>query len=381
MSTPLVGGGRRPPTVLLVSPRPPRADGQGDQRRAHEILAALSAEWDVDVVSWLPDVNRSGLRRWVANPVQLARALALSAVMPAQVAYVQSRAPRSLPATAAAYDAVVFVTDRAVPRRVPEGAVVDFVDDLGGIALRRARSSRRWRALFWRWEGSRLRRHDRRLLERVRVAVAHSSPDATGIGATVETIPLSIGTEPMPDEGDRIVFLGNLFYAPNHEAATWICDELAPELGRRGIPPGTVLVAGRRPQPSLCERATATGVELRADVPDLAAVLAEAAVVIAPMRLGTGAQYKVLDAVGAGRACVVSPVANAGLDLADEVSALVTEREAKPCADAIVRLLEDPALRRRLAAAARARLAGYLPEAVAESWRRTVRTVVDGRRG
>lgn len=332
----------------------------------------------MDVVSWLPDVDRSGPRRWLANPLHLLRALAFSLVMPVQVAYVQGRAPRSLRTRVNEYDTVVFVTNRAVPRRVPDSAVVDFVDDLGAMALRRAASSSRSRALFWRVEGRRVRRLDRRLANTARLCVAHSAFDAGGIAESVETIPLSVGTRPTRDSEDKVVFVGNLFYAPNHEAATWVCTELVPRLQARGVDAADVVIAGRRPRPALRKTALAAGVDLRADVADLSAVLQEAAVVVAPMRLGTGAQYKVLDAVGAGRACVLSPVANAGLGLVDGESALVREREAEPFADAVVSLLADPSRRRRLADEAGRRLVDYLPESVALAWRAALRRVLSG---
>ncbi len=369
------------PRVLVVSPRPPRGDGQGDQRRASEIVSALSGEWAVEVVSWLPDVDRWGPRRWLPDPRHLLRCLALLAAMPAQVAYVQGRAPRWLNREVERYDAVVFVTSRAVPRRVPDRAVVDFVDDLGEIAFRRARSSNRLVSAFWKWEGRRMRCLDRRLVASATVCVAHSPADAAGIDPHVRTIPLSIGADLIPDEGRRIVFVGNLFYAPNHEAGMWICDELVPELSRRGVDSGSVLIAGRRPQVALRQAAAAAGVELQADVAKLSDVLAEAAVVIAPMRLGTGAQYKVLDAVGAGRPCVLSPLANRGLGFVDGRSALVADRQAEPFADAVVRLLHDPALRRHVADEARSRLAASLPDAVAASWHTVLAEVLgSGRR-
>ncbi|MGH9156640.1 MAG: hypothetical protein ACRD1K_12570, partial [Acidimicrobiales bacterium] len=56
------------PRALLVSPRPPRPDGHGDQRRAAEIARALAVDHDVEVVSWLPDVACAGLARWGGRP-------------------------------------------------------------------------------------------------------------------------------------------------------------------------------------------------------------------------------------------------------------------------------------------------------------------------
>lgn len=357
----------------MVSPRPPRPDGRGDQRRASEIVAALSEEWTVDVLSWLPDVDGEAAGLWEAGPRHLARSAMLTAVLPAHVAYVQGRAPRTLPAEAGRYEAAVFVTDRAVPGRPPANAVIDFVDDTGGTLLKRAQETRGVRALLWRWEGNRLRRLDRRLARSVRLCLAHSPAEAAGIADTVRPVTLSHATRPLPDTGQRVAFLGNLFYGPNHEAAMWICSRLAPALEARGIPPATLLIAGRRPEPSLRSSAAEAGVELQADVPDLSALLGEAAVVLSPMRQGAGSQYKVIDAVGAGRACVVSPLANTGLALVDGQSALIREREPEAFADAIAALLSDPALRSRLVAAARDHLVSYQPESVAAEWRAVLR--------
>lgn len=363
--------------LVVVSPRPPRFDGQGDQRRALEIVKALEQEWEVEVVSWLPDVDHPGWRRYRTTPGQLARIGALAFVLPAQVAYVQSLAPRSLHRAVHSADGVVFVTDRAAPRRVPSASIVDFVDDLSASALRKADAGAGLRKLFWRAESRRVRRLDRRLARTAKLSVAVSPADAASIGPSVQVVPLSVGTTPLADTGSKVVFTGNLFYAPNHEAAMWMCAELAPALARRGIPPDRMVIAGRRPHPTLHEAARGAGIELRADVPDLVEVLREAAVALAPMKLGAGLQYKILDAAGAGRACVISPVANVGIGLEDGRSALVRAREGEAFAEAIVALLADRDERARLATNALDRLAPYLPDQVAAAWRELVRQMLE----
>jgi glycosyltransferase involved in cell wall biosynthesis len=362
--------------LLLVSPRPPRSDGKGDQRRAYEIREALSFEWDVEVLSWLPDVDGEVTLDPFTRAVGLARALFIAIGRPFQVSYVQGFAPRRVRLRLADnlnQDLTVFVTDRVVPRSVPERALLDFIDDIGGQAARRAGSSRGVRALFWGCEAWRTRRHDRLLAERVAISVAHSPADAAAISPLVRFIPLSVGTLPMEQQGDRIAFIGNLFYEPNHEAATWICESLVPHLRTLGVPPDSVVIAGRQPRSSLKDLARRVGADLRADVLDLDEVLREAAVVIAPMSLGSGAQYKVIDAVGAGRPCVISGIANSGLGLVDGESALIRERMAVPFAEAIVALSRDVALRNQLVSNARQQLAAFMPEAVAGAWRAAAR--------
>src|ERR1700722_3412035 len=158
-----------PYRVLVVSPRPARRDGRGDQRRTAEIISALSGTFDVATLSWLPDVGAGdwrppeGGRPWRARFAQWAEAAGRACVMPAQVAYVQSLAPSTFAHDVEGYDAVLFVTDRAVPRRLPAGAcLVDFIDDLGELAERRGRATAGPIGLLWRIEGRRLHRFDRR---------------------------------------------------------------------------------------------------------------------------------------------------------------------------------------------------------------------------
>jgi glycosyltransferase involved in cell wall biosynthesis len=366
--------------VLLVSPRPPRSDGKGDQRRAYEIREALSLEWDVEVLSWLPDVDGEITLDLFSRAVGLTRAFFMAIGRPFQVSYVQGFAPRHVRlrlADTLDQDLTVFVTNRVVPRSVPERALLDFIDDIGGQAARRARSSRGVRALFWSCEAYRTRRLDRLLAKRVAISVAHSPADAAAISPLVRFIPLSVGTLAMEEQGDRIAFIGNLFYEPNHEAATWICESLVPHLRTLGVSPDKVVIAGRQPRPSLKELAGAAGADLRADVVDLDEVLREAAVVIAPMSLGSGAQYKVIDAVGAGRPCVISGIANLGLGLVDGQSALIRDRTPAPFAEAIASLSQDVALRNRLVSNAREQLAAFMPEAVAGAWRAAARECAD----
>lgn len=370
--------------MVLVTPRPPRCDGRGDQRRAWGIHQALSERWDVEVVSWLPDLDLPRRTRLVENPVALARALALATVRPLTVAYVQGLLPkharRRLDGARAEEDGdggnartvVVFVTHRAVPRRLPPRSVVDFVDDLGASSRIRARATPGLPGLFWAVEGWRIRRLDRRLAVEAAVAVAHSPADSATISPRVRTVPLAYDTRPAPDIGSKVVFTGNLFYGPNHEAALWICNDLAPRLESLGIGARDIVIAGRQPRPALREAAARSGVDLRADVPDLATVYAEAAVVVAPMALGVGALNKTIDAIGAGRACVLSPLANQGLGLVDGQSALVRPREPGPTAEAVASLIHDPELRRRLADRAREALVAHHPDSVAAQWRAVV---------
>lgn len=371
------------PRLLLVVPRPPQRDGQGYQRRAHDVRAALQAEWDVECLSWLPEGKRPGLAQYLVHPGRLARAVALAVTAPAQVAYFQAFAGNTL-SRLPPHDLALFFTDRTVPRSRCGPFAIDFIDDFGGAAFARAERSGILRRALWRHEGRRLRRLDDRLAEEAVFSVAITEVDAAGIAPSTKAIPMAMQYRPMPDNGTKVVFGGNLFFAPNTEAAAWICSTLVPRLQSLGVEPGRVLIAGRRPPRSLCRQAEAAGVDLRPDPPDMATVLAEAAVAVSPVVFGSGCQNKVIDATSAGRACVVTPFTNRPLGLVDGVSAAIRERAAADFATAVVTLLADPALRARLVAAATERLAAHAEEAVHHAWRaalRAARCETDGRSG
>ncbi len=324
-------------------------------------------------MSWVPDIEDSDGGRH--RPIVLLKAMLLSIGRPFQVSYMQVLMPRPVRRrlAAASDEVTVFVTSRAVPRVLPARVVVDFVDDLGGAAQRRADTAPGLgRRLFWTLESRRTRGLDRRLAQRATVSVAISEVDAANIAPTVRVVPNSIRTPPLPPGGDKVVFSGNLFFEPNHEAAVWICTDLVPYLVSAGVPADRVVIAGRRPQASLHGHAAQAGIDLRPDLPDLGTVLQEASVVIAPVTLGSGVQTKVLEAVGAGRPCVLSPKANDGLGLIDGRSGLVRDRDPKPFGDAIVLLLGDPALGQRLVDEARAQLTAFTQGAAACAWRAVV---------
>ena len=363
----------RRPTLLIVSPRPPKRDGTGDQARAYQVIEALSATWDIEVVSWLEPVQGvlAALREMPFSAVPKLLVDVLTVPMP--VAYSRALAPRDLVRRGDGFDLVLYVTDRAVPRGVHGRFVMDFVDDLGGAALRRAQVSNGLGRPFWRCQALLTRRLDRRLAKQAVLSIAAGQHDAGALGPHVLCIPSMVppgdGVVGRKSSEGHVVFTGNLFFGPNDEAALWICQTLVPALSRRGVQPACVIIAGRRPSPRLRKEAERSGVRLLPDVDDMQRVLSTATVVIAPMRLGSGIKIKILEAVAMGKPCIVTSEANEGVGLIDGDSVMVRPREADAFADAISDLLGSPALRQRIAEAAIRRLATHSADTVLESWR------------
>ncbi len=104
-----------------------------------------------------------------------------------------------------------------------------------------------------------------------------------------------------------LVFTGNMAYPPNIDAAVFLAREIMPEIWKTKIN-STLLIAGATPDRTVKELAqekiTVTGW-----VPDMPKAYASAKVFIAPMRLGTGLQNKLLEAMAMKTPCITSPLA------------------------------------------------------------------------
>jgi len=112
---------------------------------------------------------------------------------------------------------------------------------------------------------------------------------------------------------------------------------------RNVFPDASVLLVGRHPGRAVHELVGAQ-VELRADVPDVAAELSRVTVYAAPLVSGWGIKNKVLEAMAAGRPVVTTPAGASGIGSG---SGLVEAPDPGAVADAVIALLLD---RERLAA-------------------------------
>lgn len=153
-----------------------------------------------------------------------------------------------------------------------------------------------------------------------------------------------------------VIFSGTLDYAPNTDAVAFMAAEIWPRI-RAVLPAARWVVAGRRPAAAIRTLNGHNGIEVRADIADMAAELQSAWVAIAPMRTGVGLKNKVLEAWASARPVVLTPLAMNGLVLPPGHAGLV-QTGAAGLAETVVALLQDSVARRRLGAAAQTMVAG-----------------------
>ena len=149
------------------------------------------------------------------------------------------------------------------------------------------------------------------------------------------------------------VFNGVLDYRPNLDAAYYLVDEVWPLVAARYR--GAALTIVGRASPAVVRRLQRPGVTVAGEVADVRPYLADASVVLVPIRMGGGTRLKVVEGLAMGKAMVSTSLGCEGVDVRDGEHLLVAD--APPAfAAAVVRLLEDAELARALGSAGRARM-------------------------
>lgn len=351
--------------VLFVTHRFPDQSTRGDQLRARQQLHHLGARHDITLLSAPPTAPESAaatqVRAACRDIVTVHQSLAPQAARvvwalfqgrPLQVAMYDDAkfkaALRELLATQH-FDLVHLQLSRLGPLLDAVGdtpCVIDFVDSLARNMANRAafdRSPMRWIAAI---EARRLAIYESALAARATRAVVSAIDDAKALGAQVQCIGNGVDPARFPfvdgrPDRDRIVFVGNLGYFPNLDAARWLMREVMPRL-RTLRPAVSLQLVGARPPLSLRrEAARCGGVELIGPVPDVHPYLAAAAVALAPLRAGSGQQMKMLEAMAAGTPVLASTRSASALDAATRACVRVADA-ADAYAQAVVDLLADP---------------------------------------
>ena len=231
---------------------------------------------------------------------------------------------------------------------------VDLVDALSLNMATRARASAPPVRQVFAAEARLMRRYEAGLTASADSASLVSEADRAVAGLErAAVIPNGVDRDlfPFRDPAERppvLLFFGNLGYFHNIEPARFVAEEVLPRV-REQVPEVRLRLAGARPAPAVRRL---DGIELAPDVPSMAAELHGAAVAVLPMFSGSGMKNKVLEAFCAGAPVVTNRVGIEGVAGAKAGRDHLVAEGAGPLAEACVRLLRDPAERRRLSEAA-----------------------------
>ena len=135
-----------------------------------------------------------------------------------------------------------------------------------------------------------------------------------------------------------IVFTGNMSYAPNVNAVNYLANEILPKVWEV-IPDAKMYIAGATPAPDV-KKAACDRIIISGWLDDIRDAYAQSRIFIAPMRIGTGLQNKLLEAMSMRIPAITTPLANASLGAQPNEEILVGNN-ADELAQHIITLLTD----------------------------------------
>lgn len=145
-----------------------------------------------------------------------------------------------------------------------------------------------------------------------------------------------------------LLFTGNMAYPPNIDSTEYLVRDILP-LIHLSRPETTLLIAGAHPQARV-RALQSDKVTIGGWIRDMRDCYSQASVFVAPMRLGTGLQNKLLEAMSMELPCITSQLANNALQ-ACEGKEIVVGMTTEDYAEKILDLLLHPEKARMLGTA------------------------------
>ena len=164
--------------------------------------------------------------------------------------------------------------------------------------------------------------------------------------------------------GPRLIFTGQMDYAPNIVAAQRAIERLMP-LIRAEMPDVTFHVVGRNPPEALLALDGVNGSRVWGEVDDIRTWLAGADLALVPLKLARGVQNKALEAMAMGLPMVLTPSAASGIGACHGQHLLIADDDAA-LAEAVLTLAKDAKLAGLIGQQARAHVVSTL------SWHATM---------
>lgn len=169
------------------------------------------------------------------------------------------------------------------------------------------RSPRRWpAALYSLVQSRRLARFEREACRRADAVLCVSPQDAEALRRLDSSISPAIvpngifladySPPPASFGSQRIVFTGKMDYRPNVDAARWFAEEILPA-AQREAPQAEFVIVGQKPAAAVLQLRSRRGITVTGAVDDARPYIAGAALYVAPLRMGGGTRFKLLEAM------------------------------------------------------------------------------------
>ena len=200
---------------------------------------------------------------------------------------------------------------------------------------------------FFNMEYRRLKRYEHDIFDDFDVKTIISLPDREHIDHPkkdeILIVPNGVDHEYYtPRECEKkydIVFTGNMSYAPNVNAVEYLANYILPLVWKK-LPDAKMYIAGATPDPRV-KKVASDRIIISGWLDDMRDAYAQSRIFIAPMRIGTGLQNKLLEAMAMRLPCITTSLANNSLLASEEKNEILVGDNEQELAEHIITLLTN----------------------------------------
>lgn len=231
---------------------------------------------------------------------------------------------------------------------------IDYMDSLSKGMDRRAKNTPHLYRPLVRSEAQRLLRYENLIFEYFDHHTIISAQDRDSIWhqkrKNITIIPNGIDTKFFfPKDHQKtfdVLFSGNMSYLPNIDSAVFLAEEIFPHL-LQIKPQSRLLLAGASPTKKVRNLAS-DSIQVSGWMNDIREAYWSSKVFVAPLRLGSGLQNKLLEAMLLKIPCITTSMANNALGAVPGQSIIIAETP-KAFSEQIAKLLDEPDYYHRIA--------------------------------
>ena len=363
--------------IAVILSRFPYPLEKGDKLRAYQHLKALSANYEVSLFC-LSDEKPSdkgleiiggivkNIKVYRLNKITILINLLMSFIrnLPLQVGYFFNRSIQRKMVSDIEASGVDIVYCQLI-RTALYGCqftckkVIDFQDAFSvGTEQRMNRSKWVLKWLFKR-ELKLVKQFESNIFKEFEHHLVISERDREGIchdqKLQITVMPNGIDTDFFKNDKTKgtsstILFVGNMNYTPNIDAAVFLINEIMPLVWKKNKSLN-VTIAGANPS-SAVQELSSPRVTITGWVDDIRVEYAKAEVFVAPMRIGTGVQNKLMEAMAMGIPSITTTISAQPLGVRNGEELLIANT-ASELSDAILKLINDEILYSRVSGSGR----------------------------
>ncbi|MEK7443017.1 MAG: glycosyltransferase [Chloroflexota bacterium] len=150
----------------------------------------------------------------------------------------------------------------------------------------------------------------------------------------------------LPTSNFQLVFTGKMDYRPNIDAVVWFAHDIFPKI-KNEIPEAQFVIVGQKPTQAVKRLESINGIKVTGAVNDIRPHIGGATVYAAPLRMGGGTRFKLLEAMAMKKPIVSTTIGAEGFAIRNEHEMLIAD-DADSFAQAVITLLRDESKRRAL---------------------------------